>query len=100
MNENMNENNIYKKAIATYGKALQTDVAIEEMSELIKELCKAQRGKADREHIAEEIADVEIMLEQIKIMYDIHNAGQWKIEKVLRLERRLSNDTDGGYSGE
>ena len=34
-------------------------VAIEEMSELTKELCKNGRGQENTNHIAEEIADVE-----------------------------------------
>lgn len=45
----------------------QYTVAIEELSELIKELTKAIRGKVAYAHICEEIADVEIVLEQIKL---------------------------------
>ena len=40
-------------------------IFFEEMSELQKELCKHDRGKDNREAIAEEIADVQIMLEQM-----------------------------------
>lgn len=56
--------------IACYhGKEGQSIVAIEELSELQKELCKMLRGIGNPEHLAEEIADVEIMLCQIKELY-------------------------------
>lgn len=58
------------KIIASYyGKESQSIVAIEELSELQKELCKMLRGIGNPEHLAEEIADVEIMLCQIKELY-------------------------------
>ena len=62
---------IIQKAIETYGADLQKQVAIEEMSELTKEICKDFRGKGNREHILEEIADVQIMLYQLMAMYNI-----------------------------
>ena len=68
--------NIYWSAIETFGYDLQIAVAIEEMAELTKELCKAQRvtfagrgglgdGLIDNyDEIAEEIADVQIVLDE------------------------------------
>ena len=43
-------------------------MAFEEMSELQKEMCKRFRGEKNDDHIAEEIADVEIMLDQLNLM--------------------------------
>ena len=40
-----------KKAIDTYGKDMQLTVAVEEFSELIKEICKHRRGRDNRENI-------------------------------------------------
>ena len=48
------DNATLKKAIETYGGLMQTIVAIEEMAELIKELCKQLRGRENLEEIAEE----------------------------------------------
>ena len=59
------------KIAAFYGREHQSVVAIEELGELQKELCKMLRGLGNLEHLAEEIADVEIMLCQIKELYDI-----------------------------
>lgn len=61
---------LYKKLIQTYGQT-QMIVAVEELSELQKEICKASRGKNNKEGIIEEMADVYIMLEQMKLYYGI-----------------------------
>lgn len=88
-------NPILRKAIAVYGVENQTIKAIEEMSELIKELSKALLGKADNDHIREEIADVEIMLEQLKDIYDTRDGKTidvFRNEKITRLCNRLDED--------
>lgn len=86
---------IYTKAINKFGKELQIDVAIEEMSELTKELVKDIRGKGIEKNIIEEMADVTIMLEQLAIIYDINLnvLDDYITVKVERLERML-NETD------
>ncbi len=82
--------NILEQAIHTYGKEKQEIVAIEEMSELQKELSKNIRGEENTDHISEEIADVEIMLEQLKIMHSNRDSVEdWKAKKIERLQRRL-----------
>lgn len=85
---------IFEKAIETYGADLQKQVAIEEMAELTKEICKDFRGKGNREHILEEIVDVSIMLEQLQIMYDISTSEMLRAveSKVKRLEERLKGE--------
>ena len=82
---------VIQKAIETYGADLQKQVAIEEMSELTKEICKDFRGKGNRENILEEIADVTIMLSQLLIMYDIKvwELNDVIVSKLTRLEERL-----------
>lgn len=84
----------FEKAIETYGDDLQKQVAIEEMAELTKEICKDFRGKGNREHIIEEIVDVSIMLEQLQIMYDISSSEMLRAidSKVKRLEERLKGE--------
>ena len=71
-----------------YGKDSQVLVAIEEMSELTKELCKYFRRYDRRNEIIEELADAEIMLEQLKCLFDIHtevsNEIDYKLERQLR----------------
>lgn len=86
----MHEVDILQKAIAKYGVDAQTKMVLEEMSELQKEICKSWRGKENTGNIAEEIADVEIMLDQLKMMLDIEvEVEQYRHEKLLRLEQRM-----------
>ena len=86
----------YKQAIKTYGEHAQKLMAIEEMSELTKEICKDFRGKLDREHLIEEMADVLIMLDQMLILYKIsgEEVGLMRIKKVERLKERLEKVND------
>ena len=67
----MEINEIYQQAIETYGKDAQLKMAIEEMAELTQAICKSFRGKDNLDNIIEEIADVEIMLAQLKIIFEI-----------------------------
>lgn len=87
-----------ERAIETYGKDMQLTVAIEELSELIKELCKNKRGSENREAIIEELADCYIMMEQIEIIFNIRNAEITLkvIEKTERLEKRLEEVSKNG----
>ena len=79
-----------KTAIAVYGVEAQMVVAIEELAELQKELTKQLRGKGDPNHMAEEIADVRIMLEQLVMAFDLNNSvDSWEASKLVRLENNL-----------
>mgnify|MGYP006928124888 CR=1 FL=1 len=70
---------------------MQTVMVFEEMAELQKELCKSLRGQDNRGHIAEEIADVRIMLDQMEILHDCaEDVDTWRKVKLGRLEKRLS----------
>ena len=86
----------YKQAIETYGVRAQKLMAIEEMSELTKEICKDFRGKLNREHLIEEMADVLIMLDQMLLLYKIsgEEVGLMRIKKVERLKERLEKQND------
>lgn len=83
----------YKQAIKTYGEHAQKLMAIEEMSELTKEICKDFRGKLDREHLIEEMADVTITIDQLMMMYKITFEEIQKVRerKFERLKERLED---------
>ena len=99
---------VLRDAIATYGIAAQVDMAIEEMSELTKALCKERRtqlvpGKHAEAHanVIEEIADVAIMLKQLLVMFDKDGEIQKEVDyKIDRLEQRLqkAHKETGGQS--
>lgn len=90
------EKDTLKKAIGTYGCLMQIIVAIEEMAELTKELCKQLRGRDNLEEIAEEIADVNIMMEQQQIIFDCaERVKDYEEAKLQRLRDRLKARQDG-----
>ena len=83
----------YKQAIELYGENAQKLMAIEEMSELTKEICKDFRAKLDREHLIEEMTDVLITLDQMLLMYEISDKEiqQMREIKIERLKERLED---------
>lgn len=85
-----NRPELYHIALCTFGLLGQLDVATEEMAELIKELSKFKRGEDNLHKIAEEVADVEIMLEQIKQYFDF-NKDYMKEVKNKKLNKLLGH---------
>lgn len=86
--------------IKTYGIPQQVDMAIEECSELTKALLKHRRANAPDtslvSNIAEEIADVEITVAQLKRIYDCEAEVEKQIDFKLnrQLERIRSHNED------
>ena len=81
---------LYCDAIKKWGDQAQVMMVYEEMAELQKELCKNWRGRDNIEQIADEVADVEIMLGQLELIYDIsERVRQHKAFKLMRLRKRL-----------
>jgi NTP pyrophosphatase (non-canonical NTP hydrolase) len=86
----MKRTQLYQKAVETYGKLAQEHVLLEEMSELSKVILKGFRGQINMQELIDEVADVEIMLEQIKWIYAITpQVYARKVYKKKRLEKRL-----------
>lgn len=86
----MAEVDVFRSALKKFGGEKQTIKLFEEMAELQDSICKfvAQRGNVD--HIAEEIADVQIMLNQMIILHDCADKVQeYRKQKVDRLKRRI-----------
>ena len=79
---------LYKNVIANFGKITQQIVAMEECGELIQAISKKLRGIES--NLEEEIADVEIMLEQLKLIADNKAIEEIKESKLKRLEKRLN----------
>ena len=89
----MDDIEIMKSAIKTFGPQLQTVVAIEEMSELQKELTKFLRGNGKKKNLTEEVADALIMITQIQIIYGIGDEDVREVMdyKLNRLRERVQN---------
>ena len=89
----------YTNAMMAFGERNQMIVAIEELSECQKEICKILRGGKDYLHLAEEVADATIMLEQIRLMFNINDCVcNFMDEKIKRLDNRVRGFLDNGDS--
>ena len=85
-----------KRMIDKYGN-MQLVIAIEELSELQKEISKNLRKKGSREHIIEEMADVQLIIEELKVFFGI---SQGELDYVISQKKArteniyLSNSED------
>lgn len=80
-----------------YGENNQLNQLQEELAELIKAVNKYRRDEDNIDNLIEEIADVEIMIEQIK--YLLHLNPEYlemsRINKLLRQKRRIKEEKPG-----
>ena len=88
---------VYRQARDVFGAKAQFVVALEELSEAQKEICKFLRGKGDPDHLTEEIADAQIMLEQVQMLCGIDDgAVQEQMDsKIERLRGRIKEARNG-----
>lgn len=96
---NKSERAVLKAAIDKYGNDSQLAVAQEECAELIQAISKLNRAedsdhpgraaKAALNHLMEEAADVQIMLDQIRIMYPSKAYDTIRAQKIARLQKRM-----------
>lgn len=97
---------ILQKTINTHGVVNQMVKTVEELSELSQALCKATgrwlsgtKGSISDDlksvdNLFEEIADVEIMLEQCKMMFHCDKeVNEWKTKKLNRMLVNLLPDS-------
>ena len=87
---------VFKQSIEIYGKEAQSRQAMEECAELIQAINKCLRHPNKEEcknNLIEEICDVEIMLYQLKVMFNVSDDEVFKvkIQKAKREKERLEN---------
>ena len=76
-----------------YGKEHQVLIAIEEMSELTKELCKYFRRYDRKKEIIEQVADAQIMIEELIELFGINNEVDRMVDyKLNRQIRRMEQE--------
>jgi len=76
---------IHQRALSKFGENTQKEMLIEEMAELTQAILKDRRGRES--NISEEIADVQIVLDQIKLLHP--DWISWEQVKLKRLEEML-----------
>jgi len=82
---------LFKRAIKSWGEEAQIKMAIEECGELIVKLAKLGRFKngSNIDDVIDEIADVSIMMAQLRIMFGDKAVDERKRIKLDRLRVRL-----------
>lgn len=83
---------IYQQALDRFGIYPQIDMCIEEMAELTKALVKYRRDPKEHHRcmIAEETADVQHTLNQIKIAFSSPQEQEnWMNAKIIKLGMKL-----------
>ena len=87
----MNED--FKKIANHYGLRCQLWQTVEEMAELTQVICKTGRYDMDtvRDHLAEEVADVSIMIDQIVYLLGDNMIARIREEKINRQLERIKN---------
>ena len=86
----METNEIYRAALETFGAEAQTKMLFEEIGELMAAICQYSRGRDKVTHVAEEIADVRIMLDQMAVLFGCEDeVERQRRYKLRRLEQRI-----------
>jgi NTP pyrophosphatase (non-canonical NTP hydrolase) len=88
------EDRTFKESIVKWGEIPQMDMLVEECAELIIAIEHYKRGRVDHIKVAEELADVYMMVQQISIIMGLPSVEQWLKEKHTRTKRRLRDLPD------
>ena len=88
----MTPEEIYKKAIRFYGHQSQMIQTCEECGELIMEISHFMRKKTTIYNLAGEVADVEIMCAQMRLLVGSEAVDRAKAAKLDRLQARLERE--------
>lgn len=83
-------------ALAARGTTAQLDQSVEECGELIVAINHYKRGRITANELAEEVADVEIMMAQLRAIVGTGLVDKVKALKVTRLLRRLQRKASEG----
>ena len=81
---------LYQATLQKWGVEAQYDQAVEECAELITTLKHLRRGRVDEDAVAEELADVYLMVGQLVYMLGEDRVAAAVERKVARLLGHLS----------
>ena len=87
---------IFEQALKQWGDVLQYDMVVEECAELIHAINAYKRGRATKDQVLDEIADVQIMLNQMRAVFGMTETHVVYHRKLNRLYERL---IDYGWTG-
>lgn len=82
---------LYNRVLITFGIENQTFMLVEECAELLNAVAKMKRGRANKEDVITELADVSIMVEQLAFFYGWDEFKEERERKLTRLEDRINH---------
>jgi NTP pyrophosphatase (non-canonical NTP hydrolase) len=94
---------VYKRAVDVWGVESQMNMMTEEIGELLQAISKFRRSSNKSEevkqeaynHLCEEIADVENMINQFRYIFDAKVIDKYKEEKLERtLEKIIKSENE------
>lgn len=95
---------VYADALKTYGITGQLLKTLEELTEVQVEIHRILEGRPDVHHLAEEVADASLMLEQIRLFFGINDevcevmdAKLTRLRQLIAARDRLRPDLDALY---
>ena len=95
----MNKQELYEKCLEKWGLLSQILMVAEESCELTHAalgLNRASKQEGALDHFAEEIADVELMIDEMKHYYHYENLRErvdaWRLEKEERLCKKVEGE--------
>lgn len=92
--EIIREDVICHTALEHYGVHSQIVKCMEECGELIQALARNMSGEENAENVAEELADVEIMLMQMKMVFGRQKVYRVRAQKLARLKMRMEEEEE------
>ncbi len=81
---------LYQATLGKWGAEAQFDQAVEECAELITTLKHLRRGRVDETAVADELADVYLMIGQLAYMIGEEKVAAAVERKILRLREHLA----------
>lgn len=91
-----------KRALEMWGEKSQLGMVQEECGELIAVINQYQRGRAGADQVAEELADVFIMLSQLERIVGEHRTRRWidrKLKKFINKVRIAAKERNIKFFG-
>jgi len=84
------------QCVSLWGITAQMFMVIEECLELALSVCRFYRGRATKDDVASEIADVNIMNMQLSHIIGLsdEDVSKWEIKKLERLKERIEFDME------
>ena len=90
----IHENAICYTALEHFGVHSQIVKCMEECDELIQALARDLSGEHNEENVAEELADVEIMLMQMRTVFGRSSVYRARAQKLVRLKMRMEEEEE------